>query len=81
MAMRRNQPKVHAIDLWVSGMMSSASLRPGEKRAIKGAGTCGSMGTATARARKPATRLNPASKRERNKLRCGNADDFSRRFR
>src|SRR5882672_12839245 len=81
MAMRRNQPKVHAIDLWVSGMMSSASFKPGEKRAIRGAGTCGSMGTATARARKPAARLSPASKRKRNSPRCGIAWNSNRGFR
>src|SRR6266436_2286180 len=81
MAMRRNQPKVQAIDLWISGMMSSASFKPGEKRAIRGAGTCGSMGTATASARKPAARLSPASKRKRNKLRCGIAGDSNRGFR
>src|SRR6266403_6366793 len=81
MAMRRNQPKVQAIDLWVSGMMSSASLRPGEKRAIRGAGTCGSMGTATARASKPAARLRPASKRKRKSPRCGIAWNSNRGFR
>src|SRR6266852_8166502 len=81
MAMRRNQPKVQAIDLWVSGMMSSASLRPGEKRAIRGAGTCGSMGTATASARKPAARLSPASTRKRNSPRCGIAGNSNRGFR
>src|SRR6266404_2961215 len=62
-------------------MMSSASFKPGEKRAIRGAGTCGSMGTATASARKPAARLSPASKRKRNKLRCGIARDSNRGFR
>src|SRR6266851_8691197 len=62
-------------------MMSSASLRPGEKRAIRGAGTCGSMGTATARARKPAARLSPASKRKRNSPRCGIAGNSNRGFR
>src|SRR6267378_7501002 len=62
-------------------MMSSASFKPGEKRAIRGAGTCGSVGTATARARKPAARLSPTSKRKPDKLRCGMAIDFSRGFR
>src|SRR2546426_7345336 len=61
--------------------MSSASLRPGEKRAIRGAGTCASTGTATASARKPAVRLSPASRRKRNKLRCGIAADSNRGFR
>src|SRR5882724_3684824 len=81
MAMRRNQPKVQAIDLWVSGMMSSASFKPGEKRTITGAGTCGSIGTATASARKPAARLRPASKRKRNSPRCGIAWNSNRGFR
>src|SRR6267378_6054599 len=62
-------------------MMSSASLRPGEKSAIRGAGTCGSMGTATARARKPAAKLSPASKRKRNSPRCGIAWNSNRGFR
>src|SRR6266850_28644 len=61
--------------------MSSASFKPGEKRAIKGAGTCGSMGMATASARKPAVRLSPASKRKRNSPRCGIAGDLNRGFR
>src|SRR5712692_7891831 len=39
------------------------------------------MGTATASARKPAARLSPASKRKRNKLRCGIAGDSNRGFR
>src|SRR2546426_681377 len=62
-------------------MMSSASLRPGEKRTITGAGTCGSIGTAIARARKPAARLRPASKRKRNSPRCGIAWNSNRGFR
>src|SRR5882762_2733415 len=61
--------------------MSSASLRPGEKRAIRGAGTCASTGTATASARKPAAKLSPASKRKRNSPRCGIAGDSNRGFR
>src|SRR6267143_5639439 len=61
--------------------MSSASLRPGEKRAIRGEGTCASTGTATASARNPAARLSPASKRKRNGPRCGIADDSNRGFR
>src|SRR5882762_10316382 len=81
MAMRRNQPKVQAIDLWVSGMMSSASFKPGEKRAIRGEGTCASTGTATASARKPAAKLSPASKRKRNSPRCGIAGHSNRGFR
>src|SRR5882672_1091380 len=81
MAMRRNQPKVHAIDLWVSGIMSSASFKPGEKRAIRGAGTCGSTGTAIASARKPAARLSPTSRRKRNSPGCGIAGDLNRGFR
>src|SRR6267142_5759991 len=81
MAMRRNQPKVHAIDLWVSGMMSSASFKPGEKRAIRGAGTWGSMGTATASARRPAAKLSPTSKRKRKSPRCGIAWNSNRGFR
>src|SRR6266566_8549507 len=81
MAMRKNQPKVQAIDLWVSGMMSSASFRPGENRAISGAGTCGSMGTAMARARKPATRPSPASRIKWNSPRCGITANSSRGFR
>src|SRR5258708_17437654 len=79
MAMRKNQPKVQAIDLWVSGMMGSASFRPGEKRAISGAGTCGSMGTAMASARNLAVTASPASKRKRNNVGSGIAADSSRK--
>src|SRR6267378_672818 len=62
MAMRKNQPNVQAIDLWVSGMMNSASFKPGEKRVISGAGTCDSTGTAMASARNPAITASMASK-------------------
>src|SRR6267143_6773064 len=62
-------------------MMSSASFKPGEKRAIRGEGTCASTGTATASARNPAARLSPASKRKRNGPRCGIAGDSNRGFR
>src|SRR5258708_23826362 len=61
--------------------MSSASFRPGEKRAIRGAGTCGSMGTAIASARKPEARLSPVNKRKRNSPRCVIAGDSNRGFR
>src|SRR2546422_1143194 len=81
MAMRRNQPKVQAKDLPESGVTNSASFRPGEKRPITGATICGSIGTAMASARKPATRLSPASRRKRKSLRCGIATDSSRGFR
>src|SRR6266849_2219031 len=81
MATRRNQPNVHAKDLPVSGVTNSASFRPGEKRAITGAITCGSMGTAMARAMKPATRASPARTRRRNGMRWGIAVDSSRGFR
>src|SRR5260370_4063070 len=81
MAMRRNQPNVHAKDLPDSGVTNSASFRTGEKRPITGATTCGSIVTAMASARKPATRLSPASRRKRKRLRCGIAADCSRGFR
>src|SRR3989442_7545722 len=81
MAMRRNQPNVQAKDLPDSGVTNSASFRPGEKRPITGATICGSIGTAMASARKPATRLSPASRRKRKSLRCGIATDSSRGFR
>ena len=71
MAMRRNQPNVQAKDFPVCGVTNSASFRPGEKRAISGAGACGSMGTAMARARNPAMRLSPESTSKRKKPRCG----------
>src|SRR5260370_3785468 len=80
MAMRRNQPKLQAKDLLVSGVTNSASFRPGEKSAIRAAGTCCSMGTAMARARKPAIRPSTASKRNRNSLRWGIAVDSNRGF-
>ena len=67
-------------DLPVSGVTNSASFRPGEKRAIRGAGTCGSMGTAMARARKPATRPSPASRMKWNSPRCGITANSSRGF-
>src|SRR5713226_837749 len=81
MAMRRNQPNIQAKDLPDSGVMSSASFRPGEKRAMTGGITCGSMGTAIASARKPATRLIPTSRRKRRNLYWGIAADSSRGFR
>src|SRR3989449_5717826 len=81
MAMRRNQPKVQAKDLPDSGVTNSASFRPGEKRPITGATICGSIGTAMASARKPATRLSPASRRKRKNARCGISADSSRGFR
>src|SRR5260370_41990665 len=81
MAMRRNQPNVHAKDLPVSGVTNSASFSPGEKRAISGAATCGSKGTAMASARKPAHRPSAASKRKRNNLPWGITADSSRGFR
>src|SRR5258708_30516590 len=81
MAMRRNQPNVHAKDLPDSGVTNSASFRPGEKRAINGAATCGSRGTAMASARNPAIRPSAASKRKRNSLCCGIAADCSRGLR
>src|SRR5258707_8410993 len=81
MAMRRNQPNVHAKDLPVSGVTNSASFSPGEKRAISGAATCGSMGTAMASARNPAHRPSAASKRERNSLPWSITADSSRGFR
>src|SRR6266850_4806967 len=62
-------------------IMSSASFKPGEKRAIRGAGTCGSTGTAIASARKPAARLSPTSRRKRNSPGCGIAGDSIRGFR
>src|SRR5260370_39526771 len=80
MAMRRNQPKLQAKDLLVSGVTNSASFRPGEKSAIRAAGTCCSMGTAMARARKPASRPSTANKRNRNSLRWGIAVDSNRGF-
>src|SRR5258708_597219 len=80
MAMRRNQPNVHAKDLPDSGVTNSASFRPGEKRPITGATTCGSIVTAMASARKPATRLSPASRRKRKSLCCGIVADCSRRI-
>src|SRR6266849_51261 len=81
MAMRRNQPKLQAKDLPVSGVTNSASFRPGEKSAISAAGICCSMGTAIARARKPAIRPSTASERNRNSLRWGIAVDSNRGFR
>src|SRR5713101_4684718 len=78
--MRRNQPNVQAKDLPVSGGTNSASFRPGEKRAISGAGTCGSRGTATASARNPAHRPSAASKKKRKSLRCVITADSSRGF-
>src|SRR5260370_3162787 len=81
MAMRRNQPNVHAKDLHDSGVTNSARVRAGEKRPITGATTGGSIVTAMASARKPATRLSPASRRKRKSLRCGIAADCSRGFR
>src|SRR5438132_14314226 len=79
--MRRNQPNVQAKDLPVSGVRNSASLRPGEKRAMTGGITRGSIGTAMDSARNPATMPSTASKTERNTLRWGIAVDFSRGFR
>src|SRR6266852_3259122 len=80
MAMRRNQPKLQAKDLPVSGVTNSASFRPGEKSAISAAGICCSMGTAIARARKPAIRPSTANKRNRNSLRRGIAVDSNMRI-
>jgi len=51
------------------GVTNSASFRPGEKRAMRGAGTCGSIGTAMASARNPAITASAESKRKRNNLR------------
>src|SRR5260370_24938072 len=81
MAIRRNHPNVHAKDLPVSGMTHAARCRPGEKRASSGGETCGSMGKAMAKARKPTTRPSTASRRKRNSLRCGITADFTRGFR
>jgi hypothetical protein len=79
--MRRNQPNVQAKDLPDSGVTNSASFRPGENRAITGAAVCGSMGTAMARARKPAARPSPARSKNRKNLRCGMNADSNRGFR
>src|SRR5260370_8225559 len=81
MAMSRKQPNVHAKDMQVSGVTNSVSVSPGEKRAISGAATCGSMGTAMASARNPAHRPSAASKRERNSLPWSITADSSRGFR
>src|SRR6266581_4149468 len=81
MAIRRNQPKVHAKDLPVPGVTNSASFRPGEKRAISGAGTCGSMGTAMASARNPAIKPSTANRTKRSSFRWDIAVDSNRGFR
>src|SRR6267378_809854 len=61
--------------------MSSASFKPGERTAIRGAGACCSRGTATASARKPAARLSPRSKKKRNSRGRSIASDANRGFR
>src|SRR6266581_2590927 len=68
MAIRRNQPKVHAKDLPDTGVTNSASFRPGEKRAISGAGN-------------PAIKPSTANRTKRSSLRWGIAVDSSRGFR
>src|SRR5260370_29595673 len=81
MAIRRPQRKGKGKALPVRGVIKSASFRPGEKSAISAAGICCSMGTAMARARKPAIRPSTAKKRNRNSLRWGIAVDSNRGFR
>jgi len=67
--MRRNQSNVHAKDFPLdSGVTNSASLRPGEKSAMSGAGVCGPSGTAMSRARKTSRQAQSRKEKESEEL-------------
>jgi hypothetical protein len=79
MAMRKNQPKVQAMDLPVSvGAMSSASFKPGENSAITQGRSCGSTGIAIAKARNPNARLSTANRIRRSGRDCPMSADSNR---
>ena len=71
MAIRRNQPNVHARDSCAAGITSSAILRPGEKKETPQAGIVDSLVLAHASARNPTNEPAAAGKTSRKKMRCG----------